>query len=186
MGKLTRNHWIAAGFEALDQIGHSGVSAESLSRRLNVTRGSFYHHFRNREDFVRTLLAAWEEDYTERMLTYAAQGRSAGEILKRYLSIAAEKQPGREVSIRAWSLHDPLVGEFQQRVDTRRLDFAIRTCRRLVPLPGEAEVIGRVAHLCLIGGQQAGLRRDAARFNSFLSRAFSLFEGAIPPWRTRH
>lgn len=109
MRKLTRNHWVAAGFEALDQIGHMGVSAESLSRRLNVTRGSFYHHFRNREDFVRTLLAAWEEDYTGRMLAYAAQGRSAGEILKRYLSIAAEKQPGREVSIRAWSLHDPLV-----------------------------------------------------------------------------
>jgi AcrR family transcriptional regulator len=115
----------------------------SLSRRLNVTRGSFYHHFRNREDFVRTLLAAWEEDYTERMLAYTAQGRSAGETLTRYLSIAAEKQPGREVSIRAWSLHDPLVGEFQQRVDTRRLDFAIRTCRRLVHMPGQAEVTDR-------------------------------------------
>lgn len=185
MRKLTRHHWIAAGFEALDQIGYIGVSVESLSRRLNVTRGSFYHHFRNREDFVRTLLAAWEEDYTERMLAYAAQGRSAGETLQRYLSIAAEKQPGREVSIRAWSLHDPLVGEFQQRVDTRRLDFAIRTCRRLVPMPGQAEVIGQVAHLCLIGGQQAGLRRDAARFNSFLHGAFSLFEGVLAPWRPK-
>ncbi|SFW21905.1 MULTISPECIES: TetR/AcrR family transcriptional regulator [Pseudomonas] len=182
MKKLTRHHWIAAGFEALDQIGHVGVSAESLSRRLNVTRGSFYHHFRNREDFVRTLLTAWEKDYTERMLAYAAQGRSAGEILKRYLSIAAEKQPGREVSIRVWSLHDPLVSEFQQRVDTRRLDFAIQSCRRLVPM-GEAEVIGQLAHLCLIGGQQAGLRRDAARFNGFLHRAFSLFEGTLAPWR---
>jgi hypothetical protein len=39
----------------------------SLSRRLDVTRGSFYHHFRNREDFVRTLLAAWEEDYMEHL-----------------------------------------------------------------------------------------------------------------------
>jgi AcrR family transcriptional regulator len=181
--KLTRHHWIAAGFEALDQTGHIGVSAESLSRRLNVTRGSFYHHFRNREDFVRTLLVAWEEDYTERMLAYAAQGRNAGETLKRYLNIAAEKQPGREVSIRAWSLHDPLVGEFQQRVDAIRLEFAIRTCRRLVHMPGAADVIGQVAHLCLIGGQQTGLRRDAARFNGLLHRAFSLFQGALPPWR---
>ncbi|MCW1248114.1 TetR/AcrR family transcriptional regulator, partial [Pseudomonas sp. SAICEU22] len=49
MEKLTRNRWISAGFEALDQVGHIGVSAESLARRLNVTRGSFYHHFRNRE-----------------------------------------------------------------------------------------------------------------------------------------
>jgi len=183
MEKLTRNHWISAGFEALDQVGHIGVSAESLARRLNVTRGSFYHHFRNREDFVRTLLTAWEEDYTGRMLAYAGEGRGAGDTLKRYLSIAAEKQPGREISIRAWSLHDPLVEEFQQRVDTTRLDFAIRTCRRLVFMPGEAEVIGHMAHLCLIGGQQSGLRRDAARFNSFVHRAFSFFERALPRWR---
>lgn len=177
MRTLTRNHWVAAGFDALDQVGHTEVSAESLARRLNVTRGSFYHHFRNREDFVRTLLAAWEEEYTERMLAHAVQGRSAGETLKRYLSIAAEKQPGREVSIRAWALQDPLVAEFQQRVDATRLAFAIRVCRRWGHGPGEAEVIGQVAHLCLIGGQQAGLRRDAARFNRFLQRAFSLFEG---------
>jgi hypothetical protein len=46
-------------------------------------------------------------------------------------------------------------------------------------------VMGQVAHLCLIGGQQAGLRRDAARFNRFVHRAFSLFEGVLPPWRSR-
>ncbi|WP_434603866.1 TetR/AcrR family transcriptional regulator [Pseudomonas sp. R3-56] len=183
MEKLTRHRWIAAGFEALDQAGHAGVSAESLARRLNVTRGSFYHHFRNREDFVRALLAAWEEDYTGRMLAYAGQGRSARETLQRYLEIAAQKQPGREVSIRAWSLHDPLVAEFQQRVDARRLAFAIQACRRLAPAPGQAEVIGQMAHLCLIGGQQAGIRRDAARFNGFVSRAFALVEGVIAPWR---
>ncbi|HBO77503.1 MAG TPA: TetR family transcriptional regulator, partial [Cupriavidus sp.] len=165
MSKLTRDHWVSAGLESLDQEGHAGVSAEILARRLNVTRGSFYHHFRNREDFVRTLLAKWEEDYTERMLAYAAQGRTARETLMRYLSIAAEKQPGREVAIRAWALHDPLVAEFQQRVDATRLAFAVRMCRRWVRSPSHAELIGQAAHLCLIGGQQAGLRRDASRFN---------------------
>nr|WP_238350225.1 TetR/AcrR family transcriptional regulator [Pseudomonas sp. SWRI154] len=180
---MTRNHWVAAGFEALDQAGHAGVSAERLARRLNVTRGSFYHHFRNREDFVRTLLAAWEEDYTERMLTYAGQGRSAAQTLQRYLRIAAEKQPGREVSIRAWSLRDPLVAEFQQRVDARRLAFAIQACRHIAPAPGQAELLGQMAHLCLIGGQESGMRRDAARFSGFLNRAFSLVEGVIAPWR---
>ncbi|MDV6903793.1 TetR/AcrR family transcriptional regulator [Pseudomonas aeruginosa] len=181
MKKLTRNHWVAAGLEALDQEGHTGVSAENLARRLNVTRGSFYHHFRNREDFVRTLLAKWEEDYTERMLAYAAQGRSATETLMRYLSIAAEKQPGREVAIRAWSLIDPLVAEFQQRVDATRLAFAVRTSRRWVRTPGHAEIIGQAAHLCLIGGQQAGLRRDAGRFNGFMQHAFTLFKDTLAP-----
>ena len=180
MSTLTRNDWIAAGFDALDGEGYVGISAESLARRLNVTRGSFYHHFRNREDFVRTLLTAWEDDYTVRMLAYAAEGHGAGDTLLRYLRIAAEKRPGREIAIRAWALHDPLVAECQQRVDAVRLAFAIDTSRRLVRTPGEAEIVGQAVHLCLIGGQQSGLRRDADRFNGFMQRAFSMVERVLP------
>ncbi|WP_241021650.1 hypothetical protein [Burkholderia sp. Ac-20353] len=92
------------------------------------------------------------------MIAYAADGRSVGDTLTRYLHIAANKRPGREVAIRAWALHDPLVAEFQQRVDASRLAFAIKTSRRLVGTPGEAEIMGLAALLRLIGGQQAGLR----------------------------
>lgn len=180
MSTLTRNDWIAAGFDALDTEGYAGISAESLARRLNVTRGSFYHHFRNREDFVRTLLGAWEDDYTARMLAYAADGRNAGDTLTRYLHIASEKQPAREVAIRAWSLHDALVAQFQQRVDATRLAFAIETSRRWVGMPVDAEIVGQVAHLCLIGGQQTGLRRDAERFGGFMQRAFTAVERILP------
>ncbi|MBY4723074.1 TetR/AcrR family transcriptional regulator [Burkholderia contaminans] len=180
MSTLTRNDWIAAGFDALDGEGYAGISAESLARRLNVTRGSFYHHFRNREDFVRTLLTAWEDDYTARMLAYAAEGRGAGDTLARYLRIAAEKRPGREIAIRAWALHDPLVAEFQQRVDAARLAFAIETSRGLVRTSGEAEIVGQAVHMCLIGGQQAGLRRDADRFNGFMRRAVAMVERVVP------
>ena len=174
MKTLSRKDWILAGFAALDQEGHAGLSAENLARRLNVTRGSFYHHFRNREDFVRTLLAAWEEDYTERMLAHAAQGRSAGATLLRYLRIAAEKQPGREVAIRAWALCDPLAAAFQQRVDARRLAFAIETAGRLGRSAAEAELIGQASHLCLIGGQQTGARHQAGQFERLARGALAL------------
>jgi AcrR family transcriptional regulator len=180
MRTLTRHHWIAAGLDALDQEGHGGLSAESLARRLNVTRGSFYHHFRNRDDFVRALLTRWEEDDTAQALAYAAQGRGARDTLLRYLGRAADQQPGREVAIRAWALHDPLVAGFQQRVDATRLAFAIETCREVTGLPGYAELIGQAAHLCLIGGRQTGLRYDAARFAGFMQQALTLVERARP------
>ncbi|WP_222103255.1 hypothetical protein [Chromobacterium vaccinii] len=57
-----------------------------------------------------------------------------------------------------------------------RASTAIETSRRLALLPGEAEIVGLAAHLCLIGRQQAGLRRDAGRFNHFVQRAFSFVE----------
>ena len=172
--KLTRSDWILAGFQALDDEGFQGVSAERLARRLNVTRGSFYHHFDSRDAFVHALLAAWEADYTGRMLAHAAQGRGAQDILARYLEIAAEKRPAREVSIRAWSLNDPLVAEYQNRVDRTRLSFAIAACRSLARSDAEAELIGRAVHLCLIGGQQSGERRNPAAFRDMLQRVLAM------------
>jgi len=174
MVALTRNRWILAGFQALDEEGFQGVSAERLARRLNVTRGSFYHHFDSREAFVRALLAEWEADYTERMLAYAAQGRGAEAILARYLEIAAEKQPAREVAIRAWAQQDPLVAEYQSRVDRTRLSFAVSVCRPLARSEAEAERIARAVHLCLIGGQQSGDRRDPDGFRDLLQGVLAM------------
>nr|WP_321273092.1 TetR/AcrR family transcriptional regulator [Alcaligenes faecalis] len=175
MRKLTRDDWIEAGLNTLDLEGHSGVSAERVARRLNVTRGSFYHHFRSREDFVRALLSAWEQDYTDRMLDYAAQGAGPAQVLKRYIHIAADKQPNREVAIRAWALHDPVVAEYQTRVDARRLAFAIRTSKSAFLLPKHSEIVGEMVHLCFIGGQQSGVRHNAARFANLLGDALALF-----------
>lgn len=180
MGTLTRQHWIAAGFAALEQQGHSGISAENLARRLNVTRGSFYHHFRHKEEYVNALLSQWEADYTQAMLAYAARGSNAAYTLLRYLDKASEKLPHVEVAIRAWSLVDPIVASFQQRVDQTRLDFALHTSRRWAPTPAIANVVAQAAHLCLIGGQQTGLRQDAS-FTGFIKQALTLAEHTLRP-----
>jgi AcrR family transcriptional regulator len=181
---LTRDHWIAAGFDTLDHEGYSAVSAERLARRLSVTRGSFYHHFRSREDFVRALLAQWESDYTDRMLEYAAEGSSLEDVLTRYLAIAEEKRPGREIAIRAWARRDPLVAEYQSRVDNTRLSFAISVCRSRSEASVDADLIGRLAHLCLIGGQQSGERHRTAAFAHLAHEALKLLQHASFPNRT--
>ncbi|MGO3892145.1 MAG: TetR/AcrR family transcriptional regulator [Paenalcaligenes sp.] len=186
MGTLTRQHWIAAGFTALEQEGHSGISAENLARRLNVTRGSFYHHFRHKDDYVNALLTQWEADYTQAMLAYAARGTSSADTLLRYLDIASEKLPHVEVAIRAWSLVNPVVAIFQKRVDQTRLDFALRTSRRWAPTPAVATLIAQTAHLCLIGGQQTGLRQDRSGFSGFIKQALQFAEHALrPPFTKR-
>ncbi|RKP43407.1 TetR/AcrR family transcriptional regulator [Trinickia fusca] len=178
---LTRDQWIAAGFDALDQEGYPGVSAERLARRLNVTRGSFYHHFRSKEDFVRALLAQWESDYTDRMLAYAAEGRTLDDVLARYLVVAADKQPQREIEIRAWARQDPLVAEYQERVDSTRLSFAISVCRARIDDPVDAELIACFAHLCLIGGQQSGHRNQPAAFSQLAQTALTRLRSSLHP-----
>ncbi|CAJ0822530.1 TetR/AcrR family transcriptional regulator [Ralstonia flaminis] len=178
---LTRDQWIAAALDALDHEGYSGVSAERLARRLKVTRGSFYHHFRSREAFVRSVLAQWEQDYTERMLAHAAEGLTLEDVLTRYLAVAADKHPQREIAIRAWARRDRVVAEYQERVDRTRLSFAISTCRARMDNPVDAEIVARFAHLWLIGGQQSGERNQPASFAQLAQMAIArLRSGGLP------
>ena len=48
--RLTRQGWIDAAIRQLVEAGIGAVSVEQLATRLGVTRGSFYHHFADREE----------------------------------------------------------------------------------------------------------------------------------------
>lgn len=174
MKKLTKECWVNAGFKILDTQGHTRFFAENIARLLNVTRGSFYHHFKNRDDFVRTLLSRWELEYTELMLAQANMGDTLDDVLKRYLDMASQKHPSREVAIRAWALNDPLVAEYQHRVDEKRLAFVINKLNKLFIPRGYAEKIGKLVHLCFIGGQMSGDRHNNQEFNQLILSTLSL------------
>jgi AcrR family transcriptional regulator len=158
MAALSRATWVQAGLDTLDRSGYANLSAEKIARRLNVTRGSFYHHFRHRADFVRALLERWEADYTDAVLAHAAQGRSTPERLERYLAAAAQLQPGREVAIRAWAGRDIAVRAVLARVDAKRYRFAQESVRQLHPAGAGAAIdrLARMACLAFIGFQQTG------------------------------
>ena len=79
--RLAPEDWIVAAVEALRRDGARGLRVASLARRLGVTPGSFYWHFRDREQFRDRILEHW----TRRMIAAAADaaeraGRGADQI----------------------------------------------------------------------------------------------------------
>ncbi|MGZ4284238.1 MAG: TetR/AcrR family transcriptional regulator [Solirubrobacteraceae bacterium] len=52
--------WIAAAMDALVEGGVSAVAVEAIAARLGTTKGSFYHHFKNRDALIRAALEEWE------------------------------------------------------------------------------------------------------------------------------
>ena len=57
-----RAQWLSAGLEALRKGGVAAVRVERLAADVGVTKGSFYHHFRDRGalvSVVAVLFAAW-------------------------------------------------------------------------------------------------------------------------------
>lgn len=57
---LGREDWVLAGLEALAAGGPAALKVEATARRLGVSKGSFYWHFRHRADWRDALLGYWE------------------------------------------------------------------------------------------------------------------------------
>jgi AcrR family transcriptional regulator len=48
----SRERFLDAATELINELGHKGASVEAMSQRLNVSKGSFYHHNRDKSDLV--------------------------------------------------------------------------------------------------------------------------------------
>jgi AcrR family transcriptional regulator len=56
---LVRAQWLQAGLDALRKGGVGAVRVERLGAGLELTKGSFYHHFRDRAALLDALLEFW-------------------------------------------------------------------------------------------------------------------------------
>lgn len=56
---LTTDDWIRAGFRALTSGGPQAIKVEAIARRLHVSKGSFYWHFKDLSALQGAMLAHW-------------------------------------------------------------------------------------------------------------------------------
>ena len=152
MTLLTKRRWLEEGLTLLEEAGAGALTIESLASRLGVTKGSFYHHFANYQDFKESLLKFWEEEGTLRIIQWAEKETSPLERLIRVMQ-ASLHPPRLDVALRAWALQDEQVRVHQQRIDQQRLAyleeliFAIRADRPY------AQQLARVLYSIYVGSQ---------------------------------
>jgi len=70
--KLTRDGWVIAAYEALLRGGPRAVAVANLAEDLEVTRGSFYHYFKDRDELLVAALEKWEQEATQTFIDRAA------------------------------------------------------------------------------------------------------------------
>ena len=122
---LNRDAWLDIAMKTLIESGIASVSIVNLSKLLGITRGSFYHHFSNREDLLLAMLMRWEKvstvDIREEV---SALDLPPHETLRALItSIRQHHAAERDAPIRAWIQHDPLGKDILKRVDAFRLKY---------------------------------------------------------------
>jgi AcrR family transcriptional regulator len=122
--RLSAGDWIAAAMEAIVERGVGAVAVEPLAVQLRATKGSFYHHFPNRDALVVAALEEWERSQTEAVIERLDLIPDPGERLRAVLAAAFADRPGgmRDAALLA-SATLPLVKPIVQRVTARRLRY---------------------------------------------------------------
>jgi len=65
---LTPEAWIVAATDVLIDRGIDAVRVDVLAKAMDVTRGSFYWHFKDREALLVAVLNAWRDAATEQVI----------------------------------------------------------------------------------------------------------------------
>lgn len=110
--------------QAIVENGVASVAVESLAVRLGATKGSFYHHFPNRDALIVAALEDWERSQTEAVIERLELIPDAGERLRAVLAAAFADRSGgiRDAALLAAATH-PLVKPIVQHVTERRLRY---------------------------------------------------------------
>lgn len=169
-----RSQWVAAGLESLRKGGVGAVRVERLAAGLGITKGSFYWHFRDREDLLEAVLAYWSREMTDAEFDRIAA--LEGGLSVRLLALAQdvlEKGMGRyDPAIRAWARVDRRVAAAVAQVDRRRVATLTRFFQEGGLPAAEARTRARLFYTFLLGEPQV---RSPARDAGELERMIRIF-----------
>lgn len=136
--RLSAGDWLAAALEALVSDGIAAVKILPLSKRLDVTRGSFYWHFESHQALLDRLLEVWEDTNSG---TIIAAATLEGTVVDRYVALmrcwlSMERfDPRLEVAVRHWGRSDPELWERLRAADERRVEAFMAMLAPEVPDP---------------------------------------------------
>ena len=123
--RFDREAWLQTAMDVLAKEGQAKLHVENLASKLGVTKGSFYHHFEDREDFVLAILDYWSTVFTERVNAEVDEsGLPASERLLLLMKMIDHDGLDRyDAAFRSWAAQDPAVAKVVKKVDRSRFEF---------------------------------------------------------------
>ncbi|MNI14125.1 Transcriptional regulator AcuR [compost metagenome] len=146
--QLTRDDWIKAGLNQLAEAGVHEVRVEKLARTLKISKGSFYHYFRDRQELLDSMLEYWEVYATKWIIQSIEQDTSS---LEQLFEIVFNRDKKIEIGIYTWAKHDPIVASRLVDMEEQRIQYISVLYQRKGLTLTEAIDRARLAYLTYVG-----------------------------------
>ncbi len=159
--RLAETDWLRAARSALLHGGVEAVRVERLARDLHVTKGSFYWHFKDREELLELLLKEWEQELSQQIIPQL-RGRRGRKALLLLLQLLVNSVPLGEqgilpsdAAIFTWASVSPEVARRVNRAERQR----IQLLKRIIGNPDLVELL----YLVWLGFVAQGQRAPESR-----------------------
>lgn len=142
--------------DVLAEDGIAGLRVEVLAKRCGVTKGSFYWHFRDRQDLIDAVLTHWKTGRIRDIekMTSVSSGSERDQLhyaIEVYGASRNRKGISIELAVRDWARHDAQAAAIVESVDLYRLECT----RRLFVAAGlsdaEAKSRSLLLYACVFG-----------------------------------
>lgn len=164
--RLSAADWESGALEMIAEHGVAGLAVEALARRLHVTKGSFYWHFRTREALLNAALQRWEaQDERELQERLAPIKAPRARLRELFHWVAREAQSHRLYAALLQALDQPAVRPVMGRVSQRRMEFLNQAYREAGMDHHEALHRARLAYAAYVGFLQLSLIPDLPRLS---------------------
>jgi len=142
---ISRDDWIDAAWNILGEAGVEGIRIEQLARKLEVTKGSFYWHFKNRQGLVDAMIERWLGMREEDRPGYSTDSEDPGERLWKVIERGITRGTrGQAAALRLWAQRNPEVEEKIVLADSVRRQFLIDQFKALGHDGAAAEIRAEV------------------------------------------
>ena len=192
--RRSREDWLEAARMTLIEGGVDKVKVEPLAAVLGVTTGSFYHHFRRRQDLLDAVLQHWEVENTAPLFRAVhAAGPNPDSQLDALIDAwiaESDYDPDYDSAVRDWARGSELAEAAVRRVDDRRVELLKGIFLGFGYDPERAFIRARVTYFHQVGQyamkivedpvvrqRQRGLYREILVGDPPLPRAAAIGEG---------
>jgi AcrR family transcriptional regulator len=148
--RLRAQDFFAAARRLLADHGCDAITVVGLCNALEVTKGSFSHHFAGMDDFVTRMAAAWSEQRQQWLDQCADTPAPPRRLAALYLPLL-ERPEAAESAWHAWGWTNRTVGQALAQVEAQWQELLTTTLTELEHDPATASLLAEMTVALAVG-----------------------------------
>jgi len=172
---LDRDAWLKKALDVLFANGIAQVKIEVLARKLKLTKGSFYWHFKNRDDLLRSMVDWWRDNQLRFIGGLQHEIADPAGMIKAVIEFTQHTDDSsHDIAMREFARFNKYAARAVNEVDEQRIEYLAGLFRAAEFSEAEAGLRARALYFYQVGEYTTSLTLDPKLRDELAERRFKL------------